>query len=162
VNGGWGWGQQDPSDLIITRFDRDSFNISGGMIGGTVGAQIQQGAIVLGFESDLDWADITGSRVTIPAIAGIPVGGVFNFNTKWEALGTARAGTSWRRPQQLADLRHGRCGFRQGDRQWDHALRCALRHIGHRAELRRLTLAAGPGSRRRHGVGFCRELDREG
>ena len=91
VNGGWGWGQQDPFNLLPGRFDRDSFNINGGLVGGTFGAQIQQGAIVLGFEVDLDWADISGSRTTIPAIAGIPVGGVFNFDTKWEALGTARA-----------------------------------------------------------------------
>jgi outer membrane immunogenic protein len=91
VNGGWGWGQQDPLSLISNRFDRDSFNISGGLVGGTVGAQIQQGYVVIGVEGDLDWADITGSRTTIPAIAGIPIGGVFNFNTKWEALGTVRA-----------------------------------------------------------------------
>jgi outer membrane immunogenic protein len=90
VNGGWGWGQQDPLNVISTRFDRDSFNINGGMVGGTVGAQIQQGFILLGVEADLDWADITGSRVTIPSVAGMPIGGVFNFNTKWEALGTAR------------------------------------------------------------------------
>ncbi len=90
VNGGWGWGQQDPLNVISTRFDRDSFNINGGMVGGTVGAQIQQGIIVLGVEADMDWADISGSRLTSPSIAGIPIGGVFNFNTKWEALGTAR------------------------------------------------------------------------
>jgi outer membrane immunogenic protein len=91
VNGGWGWGQQDPLNLIASRFDRDSFNINGGLIGGTIGAQIQQGAIVLGFEADADWANISGSRVTIPAVGGIPVAGALNFNTKWEALGTARA-----------------------------------------------------------------------
>src|SRR5262245_4239197 len=68
VNGGWGWGQQDPFNLLPGRFDRDSFNINGGLVGGTFGAQIQQGAVVLGFETDLDWADITGHRVTIPAI----------------------------------------------------------------------------------------------
>ena len=62
-----------------------------GDVGGTVGAQIQQGYVVIGVEGDLDWADITGSRTTIPAIAGIPIGGVLNFNTKWEALGTVRA-----------------------------------------------------------------------
>lgn len=90
VNGGWGWGRQDPLNLISSRFDRDSFNINGGLVGGTFGAQIQQGAIVIGFETDLDWADITGRRVTIPAIAGVPIG-VFDFNTKIEALGTARA-----------------------------------------------------------------------
>jgi outer membrane immunogenic protein len=91
VNGGWGWGRQDPINLISNRFDRDSFNVSGGLVGGTFGAQIQQGAIVIGFETDLDWADIAGRRVTIPTIAGVPIGGVFDFNTKIEALGTARA-----------------------------------------------------------------------
>jgi outer membrane immunogenic protein len=73
VNGGWGWGQQDPIHLFDTRFDRASFNISGGMIGGTIGAQIQQGYIVLGVEADADWANITGSRVTVLTIAGAPV-----------------------------------------------------------------------------------------
>src|SRR5262249_12591671 len=48
VNGGWGWGQQDPLNLISSRFDRDNFNINGGLFGGTFGAQIQQGAVVLG------------------------------------------------------------------------------------------------------------------
>ena len=90
VNGGWGWGRQDPLNLISSRFDRDSFDINGGMIGGTFGAQIQQGAIVLGLESDIDWADITGNRVTIPMIAGVPIGATLNVNTKIEATATAR------------------------------------------------------------------------
>jgi outer membrane immunogenic protein len=91
VNGGWGWGRQDPLNLISSRFDRDSFDINGGMVGGTFGAQIQQGAIVLGFESDIDWANITGSRFTIPTIAGVPIGATLNVNTKVEAIATARA-----------------------------------------------------------------------
>jgi outer membrane immunogenic protein len=91
VNGGWAWGRQDPLDLISSRFDRESFNINGGLVGGTFGAQIQQGAIVLGFESDIDWADITGSRVTIPTIAGVPIGATLNVNSKIEAVATARA-----------------------------------------------------------------------
>jgi outer membrane immunogenic protein len=91
VNGGWAWGRQDPLDLISSRFDRESFNINGGLVGGTFGAQIQQGAIVLGFESDIDWADITGSRVTIPTIAGVPIGTTLNVNSKIEAVATARA-----------------------------------------------------------------------
>ena len=45
VNGGYGWGTQDPLTLISNRFDRSSFNINGGMVGGTVGAQIQQGYV---------------------------------------------------------------------------------------------------------------------
>src|SRR5471030_415067 len=56
VNGGYGWGQQDPLTLFSNRFDRTSFNTNGGMVGGTVGAQIQQGYVVLGLEGDLDWA----------------------------------------------------------------------------------------------------------
>lgn len=91
VNGGWGWGQQDPLNLISPRFDRSSFNINGGMVGGTFGAQIQQGAIVLGFEADLDWADIRGSGVTIPTVDGLPIGSTLDVTTKMEAIGTARA-----------------------------------------------------------------------
>ena len=90
VNGGWGWGSQDPVNLFDTRFDRASFNINGGLVGGTIGAQIQQGAIVLGVEADADWADITGSHVTIPTIAGIPIGTTLNVTTKMEGIATAR------------------------------------------------------------------------
>ena len=54
INGGGGWGNQDPLILFGNRFDRSSTSISGGMVGGTVGAQIQQGYVVLGLEGDLD------------------------------------------------------------------------------------------------------------
>jgi outer membrane immunogenic protein len=91
ANGGWGWGRQDPLNLIANRFDRASFDINGGMVGGTFGAQIQQGYVVLGFETDLDWANITGSRVTVPTILGVAQPFTLNVNTKTEALGTARA-----------------------------------------------------------------------
>ncbi|WP_426527224.1 outer membrane protein [Bradyrhizobium sp. McL0615] len=91
VNGGWGWGRQDPLNLIADRFDRASFDINGGMIGGTFGAQIQQGYIVLGLETDLDWANIKGSRVTLPTILGVPQPFTLDVNSKIEALGTARA-----------------------------------------------------------------------
>ncbi|MBR0827038.1 porin family protein [Bradyrhizobium manausense] len=85
-----GWGQQDPLNLISSRFDRDSFNINGTMIGDTIGAQIQQGAIVIGLESDIDWADISGSHLTIPQIAGVPIGTTLNVTSKIEAIATAR------------------------------------------------------------------------
>src|SRR5713226_2571658 len=39
VNGGYGWGTQDPLTLFSNRFDRTNFNINGGMFGGTIGAQ---------------------------------------------------------------------------------------------------------------------------
>src|ERR1035438_5190686 len=64
VNGGYGWGTQDPLTLFSNAFDRTAFNINGGMFGGTVGAQIQQGYVVLGIEGDLDWANIQDRKST--------------------------------------------------------------------------------------------------
>jgi outer membrane immunogenic protein len=90
VNGGYGWGTQDPLILFSNRFDRTSFDINGGMIGGTVGAQIQQGYVVLGVEGDLDWANIKGSGISNPSILGIGQGITLNASTNVSAVGTAR------------------------------------------------------------------------
>jgi opacity protein-like surface antigen len=67
INGGGGWGRQDPLNIITDKFDSHAFDISGGMFGGTSGAQVQVANVVLGFESDIDWADISGSGTTTPA-----------------------------------------------------------------------------------------------
>ena len=91
VNGGWGWGQQDPLTPLSNRFDRSSFDINGGMVGGTFGAQIQQGYIVLGFEGDLDWANITGNGISTPTIAGIAQPFTLNIASNIRAVGTVRA-----------------------------------------------------------------------
>jgi outer membrane immunogenic protein len=91
VNGGYGWGDQDPLTLSSNRFDRTSFSLKGGMFGGTFGAQIQQGYVVIGFEGDLDWANISGNGVVTPTIAGIPQGITLNIDSKMSAVATARA-----------------------------------------------------------------------
>jgi outer membrane immunogenic protein len=93
VNGGWGWGQQDPLTPFSNRFDRTSFSTSGGMFGGTIGAQIQQGYVVLGIEGDLDWANIKGNGISTPTIGGLVLPGqpiTLNIATNTSALGTAR------------------------------------------------------------------------
>jgi outer membrane immunogenic protein len=91
LNGGYGWGTQDPVELLGgNRFDRTSRSLSGGVFGGTMGAQIQQGNVVLGVEGDLDWADIHGSGVVVPAVAGVALPLTLNVTTKTDALGTAR------------------------------------------------------------------------
>jgi outer membrane immunogenic protein len=90
VNGGYGWGAQDPLILFSNSFDRTSFDISGGMIGGTVGAQIQQGYVVLGLEGDLDWANIKGSGISNPSILGTRLNITLNTATNVSAVGTAR------------------------------------------------------------------------
>lgn len=93
VNGGYGWGTQDPMTPLSNRFDRTSFNTSGGMFGGTIGAQIQQGYVVLGIEGDLDWANIKGNGVTTPTIGGLIIPNLpitLNMATNVSAVGTAR------------------------------------------------------------------------
>ncbi len=94
VNGGYGWGSQDPFNIITDRFDKFSHGISGGAFGGTLGAQIQAGHVVMGLEADLDWADITGSSVTTATLFGTVVGGPFNAKTNidWESTVRARVG----------------------------------------------------------------------
>ena len=64
MNGGYGWGQ--------SRFDFGNgtttgrFNMNGGMVGGTIGAQMQRSWFVFGVEGDGDWAN----RAPSPQIFG--------------------------------------------------------------------------------------------
>lgn len=91
VNGGYGWGSHDPLDLISTAFDAGrAFNTTGGFVGGTVGAQIQQGVVVIGAEADLDWANITGRGIVVPTIAGLAQPFTVNLASKTDGIGTAR------------------------------------------------------------------------
>ena len=89
------WGSQDPLNLITNRFDHLSTSISGGLFGGTIGAQVQVSYVVLGLEADLDWANIKGSTSVIPTVGGIPVTAFpINAETKidWESTARLRAG----------------------------------------------------------------------
>jgi outer membrane immunogenic protein len=97
ANAGWSWGNQDPLVLFGNRFDRTSMDLNGGMIGGTVGAQIQQGYVVLGVEGDLDWANIKGNYVVTPTVLGGPIlpgqSITLNVNSNISAYGSARIRT---------------------------------------------------------------------
>ncbi len=97
VNGGGAWGQQDPFNILTSRFDHVAINYGGGEIGGTAGAQIQVAHVVLGFETDLDWAGVRGSSVIAPTIFGAPVGLLFNATTNidWTLTARARIGYAW-------------------------------------------------------------------
>jgi outer membrane immunogenic protein len=61
ANAGYGSGKQDPLGLVSNDFARFNYTLSGGMIGGTVGAQIQSGHVVMGLEGDIDWTSMRGS-----------------------------------------------------------------------------------------------------
>jgi len=95
LNGGYGWGHQDPLNLITNRFDDSSVSFNGGVFGGTAGAQIQSGHVVLGFEADIDWAGMKGSARVVPTIGGIPINPAAisaTSNIDWEATARARIG----------------------------------------------------------------------
>src|SRR5262249_17742057 len=51
INGGGGWGHSNWDSA-------GNFSLTGGLIGGTVGYNWQQGPLVLGVEGDIDWSDI--------------------------------------------------------------------------------------------------------
>jgi outer membrane immunogenic protein len=88
VNGGGAWGQQDPFNFVTNRFDHDLIGFSGGTVGGTAGAQFQIAHAVVGIETDLDWAGISGSSLLTPRIFGIPAPFTVNASTSinWELI----------------------------------------------------------------------------
>jgi outer membrane immunogenic protein len=94
VNGGYAWGKQDPFDVLTNRFDSLSDNLNGWTFGGTAGAQIQVAHVVLGVETDLDWANIKGSAQHTPTIFGTPLPFTLNadFKIPYVATGRLRAG----------------------------------------------------------------------
>jgi outer membrane immunogenic protein len=94
INGGGAWGHQDPFSILTNRFDHDSISFSGGMVGGTAGAQLQIAHVVTGFELDLDWAGIEGSSTRTPRIFGLPVPFTVNASTSinWDLTARARVG----------------------------------------------------------------------
>lgn len=58
INGGWGFGK---SDWTGGAAPSGSFDISGGVVGGTAGANFQTDAFVFGVETDLDYSQVAGN-----------------------------------------------------------------------------------------------------
>lgn len=90
INGGYGWGKSNWT-IVGTGLSTGNFNTSGGLIGGTIGYNLQTGSLVLGLEGDLDASWIKG---TDTATCGTP-----GCETKNSWLGTARGriGYAWDR-----------------------------------------------------------------
>jgi outer membrane immunogenic protein len=63
INGGYGWGHSKWTDTA-SGLSTGNFNVSGGLIGGTLGYNWQTGPWVFGLEGDGDWSDIKGSTTT--------------------------------------------------------------------------------------------------
>jgi outer membrane immunogenic protein len=63
------------------------------VFGGTVGAQIQSGHVVIGFEADLDWANMRGSGTIVPSIGGLSGSAITaSTNIDWESTARVRVG----------------------------------------------------------------------
>ena len=95
ANGGGGWGQTshttDPTSVLS--FTTGNFNTSGGLAGGTFGYNYQTGPWVLGAETDLDWADIKGTKTYSDAIDDVPAS--FSHSSELMWLDTTRARVGW-------------------------------------------------------------------
>ena len=91
INGGYGWGTTNWSNAAVS----DSFKTKGGLVGGTIGYNMQTGSWVWGIEGDLDASWIKGSDNT----GGGVCGGANGCETKntWLATGRGRIGYAWDR-----------------------------------------------------------------
>ena len=90
INGGYGWGRQDPLSLITTQFDQVNTDVNGWTVGGTFGAQIQSGHVVLGVEGDINWANIKGTATVIPTVLGFPAPYTARLATEATYVSTVR------------------------------------------------------------------------
>jgi outer membrane immunogenic protein len=85
LNGGGGWGRAS----VAPPFASGSFNVSGGLIGGTLGYNWQVNQVVFGLEGDLDWSNIRGS-----AFCSVTACDVRN---SWLGTVRGRLGLAWDR-----------------------------------------------------------------
>lgn len=76
INGGGGWGSSSWDGLPTGDFD-----VSGGVVGGTLGVNYQVNQAVFGVEGDIDWSNIKGNSTTNCALG---------CETRNSWLGTAR------------------------------------------------------------------------
>src|SRR5664279_190864 len=69
IAGGYGWGHSNQTDsgISIAGENDGSYAMNGGIIGGMLGYNWQQGPWVFGAEGDYSWADISGSSNTCGA-----------------------------------------------------------------------------------------------
>ena len=88
INGGWGFGQSDWNTPAFGGFDTGNFNINGGLVGATLGANWQVDAWVFGIQGDFDGSWIDGTT-SVCSTASIFISTV-NCETKDKWLATLR------------------------------------------------------------------------
>ena len=90
INGGYGWGKSSWTEPL-TSLSTGDFSTKGGLVGGTVGYNLQTGSWVWGLEGDFDFSWMKGTETTI---CGTP--GCETKNT-WLATTRGRIGYAWDR-----------------------------------------------------------------
>ena len=84
INGGGGWGR--------SRWDTlDTFDVSGALIGATVGYNVQMNQVVFGVEGDIDWSGLEGSVNPLLCPGGC------NIRNNWLATVRGRIGYAFDR-----------------------------------------------------------------
>src|SRR6476469_8672017 len=88
INGGYTFGKQDPLSLISNNYSAFEYNANGWLVGGTFGAQIQSGHVVIGIEGDIDWTNIKGSGSGAVSFLGNP--GTATVSSSVSSISTLR------------------------------------------------------------------------
>src|SRR5690348_6095765 len=87
INGGWGFGKSDWT-VSPFGFDTGNFNVSGGLVGATAGANWQSDWFVFGIEGDFDGSWIDGKSSACTATTGVQC----ETKNKWLATIRGRIG----------------------------------------------------------------------
>lgn len=121
VSGGYGWGQSSQTDpglinLPVPITDDGHYSVNGGLFGGTLGHNLQNGRWVYGLEGDLSWADIAGQS----AVCGPTTPAPHPCGTKLDALGTFRGRAGYAAGANADWLLYATGGIAIGDvHGWD-------------------------------------------
>jgi outer membrane immunogenic protein len=96
IEGGGAWGSTqsidaDPANINLGRPITNSFGVSGGLFGGTIGYNWQFNNWVAGVEGDLSWVDKTGSASDIPPFNTVTGN---TITERWLGTGRVRFGVT--------------------------------------------------------------------
>ena len=109
INGGYGFGKSQWTNPALGNATTGTFNLSGGLVGATVGANVQADAFVFGVEGDIDasWLDGKSSTglctavtcetrntwlATVRARVGYAADRILFYGTGGGAIGNIQAG----------------------------------------------------------------------
>jgi outer membrane immunogenic protein len=87
INAGYGWGTSSWNSAAAPT---GNFSVNGPFVGGTIGYNVQTGAVVFGLEGDIDWSAMKG-KTTVNCAAGCET------QNSWLATARGRIGYAFDR-----------------------------------------------------------------